>query len=267
MDEAEDEGGAAAAPSGEGDLLDEAEERDLETLRAEVEEAYDFDEFGPAEMAQMSGDEWEAVFDADTWITGADLLDRVEADLKSRIARRDVFAAVDRVVDDGTPMLAAWSDEGYALVSPDGSIEGAGTVLRDVKATVALCSMESYDPKEPPSNYELPTPEDVESGSGEFGNLMLQVVAGAQVLAGLGLGLAWALGAVGTIVAPVVAGVFVLLGLFLFGVVANARLSDRFRAEEFRERLRAVEEAGDRRPEFLPGGEDGRESDRETEAD
>jgi hypothetical protein len=266
MDDAEDGGGTAAAPSGESDLLDEAEERDLEALRAEVEEAYDFDEFGPADMARMSGDEWEAVFDADSWITGAELLDRVEADLKSRIARRDVFADVDRVVDDGTPLLAAWSDEGYALVYPDGSVEGAGTVLRDVKATVALCSMESYDPEDPPSGYELPTPEDVESGSGEFGNLMLQVVAGAQVLAGLGLGLAWALGAVGTIVAPVVAGLFVLIGLFLFGVVANARLSDRFRAEEFRERLRAVEAAGDRRPEFLPGGDDG-ETDREVEAD
>jgi hypothetical protein len=267
MDDAEDGGGAAAAPSGESDLLDDAEERDLEALRAEVEEAYDFDEFGPADMAQMSGDEWEAVFDADTWITGPELLNRVEADLKSRIARRDVFAEVDRVVDDGTPMLAAWSDEGYALVYPDGAVEGAGTVLRDVKATVALCSMESYDPQDPPASYELPTPDDVESGSGEFGNLMLQIVAGAQVLAGLGLGLAWALGAVSTIVAPVVAGLFLLLGLFLFGVVANARLSDRFRAEEFRNRLRAVEEAGDRRPEFLPGGEESRETDREAEAD
>ena len=266
MDDAEGGSDADADPSGEGTLVDEAEERDLEALRAEVEERYDFDEFGPADMAEMSGEEWEAVFDADTWITGPDLLDRVERDLKSRIARRDVFAELDRVVEDGQPLLAAWSDEGYAVVYPDGTVEGAGTVLRDVTASVALCSMDSYDPEEPPAAYELPTPEDVESGTGEFGNLMLQVVAGAQVLSGLALGFAWLLGAVDTIVAPVVAGFFVLVGLFLFGVVANARLSDRFRAEEFRQRLRAVEEAGARRPEFLPGGED-RDRNRETEAE
>jgi hypothetical protein len=260
MDDAADGGDAGADPS--GDLLDEAKQQDLETLRAEVEERYDFDEFGPADMAEMSGEEWEAVFDADTWITGRDLLDRVEKDLKSRIARRDVFAEVDRVSEDGQPLLAAWSDEGYAVVYPDGAVEGAGTVLRDVTASVALCSMDSYDPEEPPATYELPTPEDVESGTGEFGNLMLQIVAGAQVICGLGLGVAWLLGAVDTIVAPVVAGLFLLIGLFLFGVVANARLSDRFRAEEFRERLRAVEEAGNRRPEFLPGDDD-----RETEAE
>jgi hypothetical protein len=256
---------ARRGPDSSGDLLDEAEERDLAALREEVEERYDFDDFGPADMASMSGDEWEAVFDADTWITGRDLLDRSEQDLKSRIARRDVFAQVDRVVEAGEDLLVAWSDEGYAVVYGDGSVEGAGTVLRDVKASVALCSMESYDPEEPPSGYELPTPEDVESGTGEFGNLMLQVVAGAQVLCGLALGGAWLLGGVSTIVAPVVAGLFLLVGLFLFGIVANARLSDRFRAEEFRTRLRAVEAAGDRRPEFLPGGED-REPEAEAEA-
>jgi hypothetical protein len=266
MDDAEGGSDADATSPGERTLVDDTEERDLDALRAEVEERYDFDEFGPADMAEMSGEEWEAVFDADTWITGADLLNRVERDLKSRIARRDVFAELDRVVENAKPMLAAWSDEGYAVVYPDGTVEGAGTVLRDVTASVALCSIDDYDPEEPPAAYELPTPEDIESGTGEFGNLMLQLVAGAQVLSGLALGLAWLLGAVGTIVAPVVAGLFILVGLFLFGVVANARLSDRFRAEEFRQRLQAVEEAGARRPEFLPGSED-RETEAETEAE
>ncbi len=249
-----------------GDLLDDAEERDLEALRAEVEERYDFEEFGPSDMAEMGGDEWEAVFDPEAWVTGRTLLDRCERDLKSRIARRDVFAQVDRVTEGGggsetaragdVGRLVAWSDEGYAVVYGDGSVEGAGTVLRDVTASVALCSMESYDPQEPPESYELPTPEDVQSGTGEFGNLMLQLVGGAQVLAGLALGVAWAVGLVPSIVAPVVAGLFLLVGLFLFGVVANARLSDRFRAEEFRQRLRAVEAAGERRPEFLRGGDE-----------
>jgi len=280
MDEAE-EGDEGDGSPRSGDLLDEAEERDLEALRAEVEERYDFEEFGPSDMAEMDGDEWEAVFDPETWVTGRALLDRCERDLKSRIARRDVFAQVDRVTEeggasetpradgkavDGEDLLVAWSDEGYAVVYDDGSVEGAGTVLRDVKASVALCSMESYDPTEPPEGYELPTPEDVESGTGEFGNLMLQVVAGAQVLSGLALGVAWAAGLVPSIVAPVVAGLFLLVGLFLFGVVANARLSDRFRAEEFRQRLRAVEAAGERRPEFLPGGEEEAEAETGAEA-
>ena len=262
MDNAEDGGDAGAGPS--GDLLDEAEERELEALRAEVEERYDFDEFGPADMAEMSGEEWEAVFDADTWVTGRDLLDRVEKDLKSRIARRDVFAEVDRVSEDGQPLLAAWSDEGYAVVYPDGAVEGAGTVLRDVTASVALCSMDSYDPEEPPAAYELPTPEDVESGTGEFGNLMLQVVAGVQLLAGVVLLAASVATDLDTIVAPAMGLAFLLVGVFLFAMVANARLSDRFRSEEYRDRLRALR-AAEERPGFVPvdgeviddGGDDG----------
>jgi hypothetical protein len=244
--------GADDADGTDGDLLDEAEERDLESLRAEVEAEYDFDDFGPADMARMSGEEWEAAFDPESWIVGEELLDRVERDLKARIASRDVFASLDRAVEDGEPRVVAWSDEGYAVVHPDGAVEGSGTVLRDVKASVALCSMESYEVAEPPEAYELPAPEDVPEGSGELGHRVLQVVAGVQLLAGVGLLGAWVLGAVTTIVAPVAALAFLLVGVFLFAIVANARLSDRFRAAEFRDRLRAVEAAGDRRPEFLP---------------
>ncbi|MFB6079876.1 MAG: hypothetical protein ABEJ81_02570 [Haloferacaceae archaeon] len=225
---------------------------DIETLRQRVEEEYDFDDFGPADMARMSPEEWEAAFDPETWIVGEELLDRVRKDLEARIARREVFAALDRIDEGGEARLAAWSDEGYAVVYPDGTVEGSGTVLRDVKASIALCSMESYEVEEPPAEFELPRPEDVTEGSGEFGNLMLQVVAVAQVIAGLGLAGAWLVGAVRTIVAPVVAIGFLLIGLFLFGVVANARLSDRFRAEEFRDRLRTVEATDAERPEFLP---------------
>jgi hypothetical protein len=241
-----DDEGAAAADAADPD------EEDLAALRRQVEAEYDFDDFGPAEMARMSPEEWEAAFDPDSWIVGEALLDRTERDLKSRIARRDVFAALDRVTEEGEPRLAAWSDEGYALVYPDGAVEGRGTVLRDVKASVALCSMDSYEPDEPPEEFDLPDPDEVPEGTGEFGNLMLQVVAAAQVLSGLVLFGAWLAQAVTTIVAPVAAGAFVLVGLFLFGVVANARLSDRFRAEEFRNRLRAVEAAGGSRPEELP---------------
>ena len=218
--------------------VDASGDGSIEALRAEVEEKYDFDDFGPADMAEMTAAEWDAAFDPDAWITGRDLLDRVERDLRNQIASREVFAVLDRRSDP--PSVVAYSDEGWAIVYEDGGVEGEGTVLRDVKPTVALCSMDSYEVRDPPEEYELPTPEEVEGGTGEFGNLMIQVVAAMQVLGGLALFVAWLLLGVETIVAPVMGGFFVLVGVLLFGLVANARLSDRFRAEEYRDRLRAA---------------------------
>jgi hypothetical protein len=234
---------------------------DIEALRQEVEDKYDFEDFGPQEMAEMSQEEWEAAFDPDTWITGEELLDRVEADLKNRVASRDVFARVERFDD----LIIAYSDSGYAAVYDDGTVEGSGTVLRDVKPTVALCSMDSYDVPEMPDGEVLPQPQEVPESSDALGNTVLQVVAAAQLLAGVVLLGAWGLylaeilsppGGVGTNTLNLwllfVAGVgFVLIGLFLFVMVANARLSDKFRAEEFRNRLRAVGLDDDERPEFL----------------
>jgi hypothetical protein len=233
---------------------DDVEELSTEELRDRVQEEYDFEEFGAEQMEEMSVDEWEVAFDPDSWITGDELLDRVSADLKAQIAARDVFAVLEEVEENGSRRLLAYSDEGYALVYPDGTIEGFGTVLRDVKPTVALCSMDSYDPPAPPENAVLlPKPDEVPEASGEFGNLMLQVVAGVLVVAGLALVGGWILLAdLSTVIAPAVGLFFVFVGLFLFGSVANARLSDRFRVEEYRERLRAVGlEDGDR-PDFLP---------------
>ena len=251
---------AGARPS----VADETSE-DLEALREQVEEKYDFDDFGPTDMAQMTGEEWEAAFDPETWITGEELLDRVERDLRQRVADRDVFARLERRED----RLLAYSDTGYATVYADGSVEGQGTVLRDVKPSVALCSMESYDPPENPPDGELPEPAEVPEGTGQLGNWMLQAVAGAQVLAGIVLMGAWLLVTVGVLSPPagatvrslnvvgmLVAGIlFVAIGVFLFTVVANARLSDRFRAEEYRNRLRAVDLEPGERPDVLPEGE------------
>ncbi|WP_435179416.1 DUF7319 domain-containing protein [Halorussus sp. AFM4] len=218
----------------------------------EVEEKYDFENFGPRDMAEMSYEEWEVAFDHDSWITGDALLDRVEADLKSRVADRDVFAVVERIERDGESQLLAYSDEGYAVVYPDGSVEGSGTVLRDVKPSVALSSMESYEVPEMPEGDVLPDPAEVPEGSGKLGNQLMQVVAGVHVLAGIALFAAWiAMGL--PLVAAVAAFGFAIFGVFVFLLVANARLSDRFRAEEYRNRLRAVGLEDDERPEFLPG--------------
>lgn len=259
----EDDESAAAAAAGDRETT-AGEDADLAALREEVDERYDFDNFSPSDMADMSAREWEAAFDPETWITGDELLERVEKDLRSRIARREVFAVLERAEDP--ERVVAYSDEGWAIVYPDGSVEGEGTVLRDVKPTIALCSMDSYEVAEPPEAYELPSPEEVQAGTGEFGNNVLQLVAAAQVLAGLGiLGIWLFTGLIPSpenttnLLVPVLAVFFLGIGLLLFFVVANARLSDRFRAEEYRDRLRAAGitdgDAGitdEDRPEFLP---------------
>ncbi|MEF8782382.1 MAG: hypothetical protein V5A39_14305 [Haloarculaceae archaeon] len=251
----------------------EATSEDVQALREQVEEKYDFEDFGPGDMQEMSSREWDAAFDPESWITGEELLDRVEADLKTRVANRDVFARVERFED----LLIAYSDTGYAAVYPDGSVDGRGTVLRDVKPTVALCSMDSYDVPEMPEGDLLPDPQEVPQSSGTLGNTVLQIVGGVNVLAGLALLAAWVLYLTGVLSQPgtntqglnlaliVVAALgFLGIGLFLFVVVANARLSDKFRAEEFRNRLRAIGLEDGERPDFLDeiDGLDGRLSDR-----
>jgi hypothetical protein len=272
--EAETEGAAGGPPDepaeppaeaegdadGSGGDSGEDSDADLDALRREVEEKYDFENFGPREMAEMSQQEWEAAFDPETWITGDELLDRVEADVKNRVASRDIFARVERFDD----LLIAYSDNGYAAVYPDGSVEGRGTVLRDVKPVVALCSMDSYEVPDAPEEEVLPTPQEVPESSDALGNTVLQVVAGAQVLAGVGLFLASLLYGFGIISQPgatsqfsnpallfVAALGFLVIGVALFAVVANARLSDKYRAEEFRNRLRAVGLEDGERPDFL----------------
>ena len=259
-----DGGAGADANGGAGADVD----ADVDALRAEVEEKYDFDDFGPADMAEMTPEEWDAAFDADSWVVGPELLDKLERELRNRVATREVFAVLERGVRDGEEVLLAYSDEGYALVYEDGSVEGRGTVLRDVKPSVALCSMDDYEPDGAAADVPLPTPEEVNQGSGEFGNRMLQLVAGVQLLAGVVLFGAWALTGLGvggigvdTIVAPAAAIAFFVVGVFLFTVVANARLSDRFRAEEYRDRLRDIGLEDGERPGFVPSLDEAREGD------
>ncbi|WP_144799500.1 DUF7319 domain-containing protein [Halorubrum depositum] len=242
-------GGETSGNEGEPTVGDDPD--DLDELRRRVEEEYDFDDFGPSDMARMSAEEWDAAFDPDSWITGDRLLERAEAELKSRIARREVFGVLERVRADGEERVLVYSDEGYAIVRPTGEVTGQGTVLRDIEPIVALAAMESYDVPEPPEDWSLPHPDTVPQGSGEFGNLMVQVIAVVQVLAGAALLAATFLTDLDTIVAPAMGIVFLLIGLFLFVMVANARLSDRFRSEEYRERLRALREAKER-PDFVP---------------
>lgn len=236
-----------------------------ETFRRAVEEKYDFENFSPADMAEMTVDEWEAVFDPETWITGAELLARVEADLKHRVVKREVFAVIERFEQDGEERLLAYSDTGYAVVHPDGSVDGEGMIRQDVEPIVALCSMDDYDVPEPPDTEGelLPRPDDIPVESGELGNRVMQFIAGVQLIAGVGLllsPLVVDLGGRGTVLLTTVVGLgFIFIGALLFFLVANARLSGRFRAREYRERLDAMGVGTDERPEFLPIGEDDEE--------
>ena len=230
-----------------------------EELRERVEQQYDFEEFGPREMAEMDVDEWEAVFDPDSWITGEGLLDRVEQELRANVQRREVFAVVERVGDGDDDRVVAYSDEGYVIVRPEGTVKGTGTILRDVEPMVALCSMESYDVPDVGEDAGLPHPEAVAEGSGDFGNRMLQVVAGATVLSGIAFVLVWLASVVGAVGVGFAGAIiltlgllFVVVGAVLFLTVANARLSDRMRAEQYRDRLRAVGAGTGERPDFLP---------------
>lgn len=254
---------------------------DLETLREAVEEKYDWENFGPRDMQEMTAEEWDVAFDPDAWITGTELLDRVEDDLLRRIAERDVFAVVEREVEDGEDVLVAYADNGFAVVYPDGSVTGSGTVLRDVKPTVALCSMPEYEVEAPPEDAGLPDPAEVPEGSGALGHSILQVIGVAQLLFGAMLfvmpftydplvrGCPSVPGSVAhqctvagrdlvlyplgsSAVMAALAGIaFVIFGIFMLVIVANARLSDRFRAEAFRDRLRATGVGSSERPDFL----------------
>ena len=235
---------------------DADESDELDELRDRVESEYDFDDFGPSDMARMSAEEWDAAFDPDTWITGDRLLDRAADELKSRIARRDVFGVLERVRADDGERLLVYSDEGYAIIRPTGEVIGQGTVLRDVEPIVALAAMESYEVPEPPDDWSLPHPDSVPEGTGEFGNLLIQVIATVQVLAGAALLVATVATDLSTIVAQAMGILFLVVGAFLFVIVANARLSDRFRSEEYRNRLRALREAKER-PDFVPVDEGG----------
>lgn len=248
-------GDASAPPDATEATADtEAEtetEDDLEELRKRVEEKYDFDNFGAADMAEMTPEEWDVAFDPDTWITGDDLLERVEKELKARVADREVFATLEYAEVEGRRSLVAYSDTDYAIVYPDGTVEGRGTVVRDVKPTVALCSMDSYDVEDPPADWQLPDPGTLPEEQSELGNWMLQLLAFSQLVIGLvAIGIWIYQGLESQLVLGVAGMILIVISFLLFLMVANARLSDRFRTEEYESRLRSIGSGS--RPSFLP---------------
>lgn len=210
-----------------------------------------FENFGPAEMRKLSPDEWEEAFDPDSWITGRELIGRVERDLKSRIAFRDLFANVRLLTDN---RLLVYSDNGYAIVKPDGSVTGDGTIYDEVTTSVVLCAMDDYDVPDPPTDWALPKPEAVQERSGELGNIMMQVLAVGLLLAGIVMIVSAAIGVAGRapIILVIIGFLFLAGSIVLLVIVANARLSARFRAEEYRDRLRRIHAGTNTVPSFVP---------------
>lgn len=256
----EGEGDGSAGHPGD-DSGDDAPHQQQPPRRG-VEDRYDFDHFTPAQLDRMTAEEWEAAFDPEAWITGAALLERVEAELADRVARRATFAVIERIERGGVEHVLAYSDVEYAIVGPDGDVEGEGSLRSEVEAVVALCAMEEYEPPELPDGPLLPDPDEVLEGSGQLGNRLLMVLAGTLLLAGGALlvsPLVVDISGRGSTLLTTVSGIgFAAVGLLLFILVANARLSDRFRAEEYRRRLQAAGVGTGQRPEFVPAENDDR---------
>lgn len=266
---ADTEGGEESTDAAPADRSADASD-EPDSFRAAVEAKYDFDDFGPADMAEMAVEEWEAAFDAETWITGPDLIDRVEHELRSRIAAGDLFAVVERHAVDDKSRLLVYSDAEYTVVHPDGRVEGEGAISREIEPVVALCSMESFEVSKPPADAGLPDPAGIKPGSGDLGHRLLLGLAVIQTVAGIGLLVSPVLvqlgpgaGALTTVIGLLFIGIGVLLGV----LVANARLSDRFRAAEFRERLEAAGVGSHDRPSFLPPMEAGETGSEPPESD
>lgn len=226
-----------------------------DSFRAAVEAKYDFANFRPADMARMSLDEWEAAFDPETWITGPELLDRIDAELHNRIADGQLFAVVERHSEGGEPRLLAYTDAEYVVVHPDGTVVGTDGIRQEIEPVVALCSMDSYDVPPASDDAGLPEPDSIVPGSGALGHRLLLVVAVVQLLAGFVLLLSPLLVNLGPgagALAVVLGLGFIVVGVVIGLLVANARLSDRFRAADYRERLRDAGVGSDDRPGFLP---------------
>lgn len=228
---------------------------DVDTSADDLEERDDFEEFGPEDFEEMTPEEWSEAFDPDSWVTGSALLERVEAELRDRIERRDVFAVVERITNEGEECLLSYSDEGYALIRPSGEVEGFGTVLRDVKPTVALCSMPEYE-VEPVADEvgTLPDPATIDTARSEFGNKMLQFIGFALLVSTIALIGGWLLLDV-PLAGAIIGVIFGIVAMFLLFTVANARLSTRYRAEGYRERLRSIGLGEVERPPFVPTDE------------
>lgn len=194
--------------------------------------------------------------DLELSIVGKELLNRIELDVKDRISRRNIIAAIETIHIDDEVHLLIYDDTGYALISLDGSTSGMGSIRTEVENIVVLCSLSTYDVPELPSGdffLGMNVPSKPSSG---VGNKLLQMLASSFILIGIlflfsplfvnfprpGSGILTTVSGFG----------FILTGLFLLLVVVHSRLSDRFRSMEYADRLKKIGIGSDFRPDFLP---------------
>ena len=189
-------------------------------------------------------------------IVGKELLNRIELDVKDRISRRNIIAAIEKIHIDDKEHLLIYDDAGYALIALDGSISGMGSIRTEMETITVLCSITTYDvPELPSGNFFLGMNMPPKPSSG-IGNKLLQILASSFILIGIlvlfsplfvnsprpGSGILTTVSGFG----------FILTGLFLLLVVVHSRLSDRFRSMEYADRLKKIGIGSDFRPDFLP---------------
>ena len=189
-------------------------------------------------------------------IVGKELLNRVDLDIKDRISRRKIIAAIETIHIDDEENLLIYDDAGYALIALDGSVSGMGSIRTEIENIVVLCSMDTYDvPELPAGDFSLNINTSSKSPSG-IGNKLLQILASSFLIIGILLlfsPIFVNFPRPGSGILTTVSGFgFILTGLFLLLVVVHSRLSDRFRSMEYTDRLKKNGIGSDFRPDFLP---------------
>ena len=177
-------------------------------------------------------------------IVGKELLNRVELDIRDRISRRNIIAAIETIHIDDEENLLIYDDAGYALIALDGSVSGMGSIRTEIENIVVLCSMDTYDvPELPAGDFSLNIDAISKSSSG-IGNKLLQILASSFLIIGILLlfsPLFINFPRPGSGILTTVSGFgFIFTGLFLLLVVVHSRLSDRFRSTEYADRLKKI---------------------------
>ncbi|PYZ02687.1 hypothetical protein C8039_03785 [Halogeometricum sp. wsp3] len=122
---------------------------DTEALRKQVE-TDDFDNFGPSDMVELAAEEWDVAFDENPGSPPTNSSTELRGTCET--AWRTVMCSLASSRRQDQPRVLVYSDEGYALVTPDGDLQGEGTVYRDVRPTLVLCSMDDFEVAEPPED-------------------------------------------------------------------------------------------------------------------
>ena len=118
-------------------------------------------------------------------IVGKELLNRVDLDIKDRISRRNIIAAIETIHIDDEENLLIYDDAGYALIALDGSVSGMGSIRTEIENIVVLCSMDTYDvPELPAGDFSLNIDAPSKSSSG-IGNKLLQILASSFLIIGI----------------------------------------------------------------------------------